>query len=471
VTEPVNLESFKEKLGSQVMLNQTFEPVSDCRLLCAQVAITLDESALEGLPSYADEDEDHYFVATEADAAVPALLGRADCDDSDSRVHPYAFELACGGIDYDCDGEVPPEEQVSWHDVTDPWLWNYRLCPASCATRDDTETPGNLYDENCDGRVEDPDGDGYTWYAEPRDCDESSADAHPGGREVEGNRTDEDCDGVALDYDGDGYFAWGHEWAALERLGVDPDKSPARFGDCSDGNPHAHPGVAIAEEVGPLLHLYRRTSDDRYARTQQFCSYFDDDGRPNDALYYLLADRNCDGFVTDMDGDGWTDPRDQSLGAARAYDCNDLDPRIHPNEDGARDVNGKPKCEMPAASQLIDDAICPVNGTTLPEGCSPLPIDGQSMSTSCYEVPNSQNLELAFCIYDGWETGNPLKWKPGQAWGPCDGGQVLPGCPEGYQCGGRQPYSPELEAFLMDKYSGGKPIDYKGMCFKLCKPE
>ncbi|HKP58537.1 MAG TPA: MopE-related protein [Polyangiales bacterium] len=470
VTEPVNLQSFKEKLGSQVMLNQTFEPASDCQLLCAQVAITLDESALEGLPRYADEDADHYFVAEEGQS-VPPLLGKADCNDKDSRVHPYAFELGCGGIDYDCDGVIPPEEQVSWRDVQDPWLWNNKLCPASCATKDAAETSGNLYDEDCDGRVEDPDGDGFTYYAEPRDCDETSAEAHPGGQEVAGNRIDEDCDGYALDYDGDGYFAWGQEWAALEQLGVDPDKSPERFGDCHDGDPSVHPGVAIEKEVGPLQRLYRQIGDGRYARTEQFCSYFNDDGRPNSYLYYLMTDRNCDGFVTDMDGDGWTDPRDQSLGAARAFDCNDLDPRIHPNEGGALDASGKPKCETPPASQLIDDAVCPVNGTVQPEGCSPLPIDGQSVPTTCYNVPNNQGLELNYCIYDGWETGNPLKWKPGQAWGPCDGGAQLPACPAGYQCGGRQPYSKELEAYLMDKYTDGKPIEYRGMCFKLCKPE
>jgi hypothetical protein len=469
VTEPVDLQSFKEKLGSQVMLNQTLEPAEDCKLLCAQVAITVDEGALKNLPRYSDEDADHYFTPANDGEALPSLLGPADCDDKNSRVHPYAFELACGGIDYNCDGNVPPEEQVRWQDVSDPWLWNVALCPASCAIKGEKEIPGNFYDEDCDGVVEDADGDGYTSYGEPADCDDSIAEAHPGGREVAGNRIDEDCDGIALDYDGDGYFAWGHELAALEQLGIDPDKEPERFGDCDDGFAGANPGQPLKQEVGSLLQLYRRLPDDRYARTEQFCSYFNDDGKPNANLYYLLTDRNCDGFVTDMDGDGWTDPRDQSLGADKAYDCNDLDPRIHPADPPVLGADGKPKCEVPPASQLIDDAICPVEGATLPEGCSPLPIEGQSVPTSCYKVPNKQDIDISFCIYEGWETGNPLKWKPGQAWGPCDGGQVLPGCPEGYQCGGQQPYSTELEAFLMQKYTGGKPIPYKGMCFKICK--
>ena len=468
VTDPVDLQSFKEKLGAQVMLNQTFEPASDCELLCSQVAITLDEAAFKDLPRYADEDGDHYFVPAKEGETLPALLGRADCDDADARVHPWAFELACGGVDYDCDGEVPPEAQVGWRDVPDPWLWNYRLCPADCAQKDDAEIPGNLYDENCDGRIEDPDSDGYTYYEAPFDCDESSAEAHPGAHEVAGNWIDEDCDGIALDWDGDGYFAWGHEAAALEQLGVDADAHPEQFGDCNDGSRYVHPGVPVEQEVGALARFYRELPSGGYARTESFCSYFDDDGTANANLYYLLTDRNCDGFVSDMDGDGWTDPRDKSLGDKAAYDCNDIDPRVHPSNPIAVGADGKWKCEMPAASQLVDDAVCEVHGEALSMGCPPLPIEGQSVANSCYDVPNKQNLKLAFCIFDGWETGNPLKWKPGQAWGPCDGGQVLPACPAGYTCGGQQPYSKELEAYLMEKYTDGEPLKYKGMCFKNC---
>jgi hypothetical protein len=86
-------------------------------------------------------------------------------------------------------------------------------------------------------------------------------------------------------------------------------------------------------------------------------------------------------------------------------------------------------------------------------------------------VPNTQIADLAYCIYHGWETGNPLQWKAGQPWGPCDGAGAMPDCPDGYQCGGQLKYSKELEAYLMAKYTMGEPISYKGMCFKRCKAE
>jgi hypothetical protein len=171
-----------------------------------------------------------------------------------------------------------------------------------------------------------------------------------------------------------------------------------------------------------------------------------------------------------MDGDGWAAPRDRSLGDDKAFDCNDVEPRAHPNAKPALDDDGgllAPKCEQPEASELVNDSDCPV-AMSAPDGCGPLPIEGQSVPTSCWSVPNDQMLDIAFCIYDGWDSGNPLKWKPGQAWGPCDGDVLLPSCPAGYQCGGVQPYTDALEGYLEQRYTSGKPIAYQGMCFALC---
>ena len=466
VTDAYDFKSFDDVLGSQVMLNQTLEPESDCRLLCRQVTITLDEKSLQSDNIYSDEDGDGFF--TRDGAGSGELFGQIDCDDDNRLVYPGAYELPCGGVDYDCDGQAPQATKLTWHDVSDPNVWNAR-CGLACAEPDSKETAGNLYDEDCDGKVQDADQDGYTTYDDPPDCDDTNPGAHPGGKEVAGNRADEDCDGVALDADGDGYFGWGQEFTAFEQLGVDPDAEPERFGDCDDHNPNVHPGVPVEDEVGQIAFLYHEQPDGTLARSAQFCDYFDESGRPNGRLEYLLVDYNCDGYVTDIDGDGWSAPSDPSLGADRAFDCNDLEPRMHPTEMPTMDTDGgliAPECKAPPASELANDSVCLPDVPS--DGCSPLLLEGKSVPTSCWAVPNDQMLDLSFCIYGGWDSGNPLKWSPGQPWGPCDGDVLLAPCPEGYSCGGVQPYTDALEGYLEQKYTGGKPIDYKGMCFKTC---
>lgn len=509
----VDLQSFKEKLGAQVLLNQTFDLAGDCETLCAQVHIEIDEKVLGNLQRYVDDDLDGFVSLPKAasapgddDAGVPVMdeapppqappvvLGKFDCNDKDKRVYPNAYEPRCGGTDYDCDGKLPEGGQLTWQEVPDSYIWNYGICGTKCASPDTKETKGNFYDEDCDGKALDVDGDGYLpWYhSEDRDdpfadtskydCNDYAAEAHPGGTEVPGNVIDEDCDYVWLDYDNDGVFSWGHEGVALNQLGLDPDQQPERFGDCDDGWATAKPKQKLEYELGQLQSLYRPLGGGNYARTEYFCSFFNDDGKPNSSMEWMVRDVNCDGWLTDMDGDGWTDPRDTTLGENRAFDCNDYDPRVHPIAEPTRGADGKlipPKCVSPAEKDLIDDSVCAVNATELGDGCPPLPLEGQSVPTSCWKVPNTQMLDLAICIFNGWETnGGPLKWKPGQAWGPCDGASgdpsnKLAACPDGYMCGGggndKFKYSEGLRTYLKDRYTGGADLKYEGMCFKTCK--
>lgn len=122
----------------------------------------------------------------------------ADCDDNNGAAEPRANELACDGVDDDCDGQIDED-------------W-------------------------------DTDGDGYSTCSDDpliRDCDDSQATTHPGAPELcggganTGNGRDDNCNGYAdegcmpctmTDADGDGVTDC--------------------MGDCDDTNANMTPGKA-----------------------------------------------------------------------------------------------------------------------------------------------------------------------------------------------------------------------------------
>jgi hypothetical protein len=102
----------------------------------------------------------------------------------------------------------------------------------------------------------DRDGDGFS--PGQGDCDDSSAEAHPGAPEICGDGLDQDCDGADLactpgeerawylDADGD-LYASGPPLAALDRPGADyfdASQLLATSGDCDDADAGVHPGAA-----------------------------------------------------------------------------------------------------------------------------------------------------------------------------------------------------------------------------------
>jgi len=128
-----------------------------------------------------DNDNDSYD--TECDG---------DCDDTKSTVNPGAEEI-CDGLDNDCDGVIPANE----NDVDND---GYMVCEGDCDDSNPEINPGatevcNGIDDNCDGVIpaneSDVDNDGYMVCE--GDCDDSNPEINPRATEV-CNGIDDDCD-------------------------------------------------------------------------------------------------------------------------------------------------------------------------------------------------------------------------------------------------------------------------------------
>ncbi len=259
-----------------------------------------EDSALDASTWYADVDGDGYGDPSSSAAACAAPSGHvaddADCDDGDAAVNPAASEI-CDGIDNDCDGVVDPDTSAdadTWYLDGDGDGYGNALASTTACSQpsghvsdatdcDDADAATNpAATEICDGDDDDCDGDvdeglATTWYldwdmdgygddtrsvedcAAPSsdyvavggDCDDSSADYHPGATEgCDGE--DYDCDGaVDSDADGDGY--------ADASCGGD---------DCDDGDaslyPEASGGCAVGTSCLDIQDQGRSSGDGTY---------------------------------------------------------------------------------------------------------------------------------------------------------------------------------------------------------------
>ena len=284
-------------------------------------------------------------------ASPAAQVG--DCDDGAPAINPMAFDLPADGIDSNCDGT----EQCYFDRDGDGY-------------RTDQTGPGS-------GACDQP---GEVLGALPAgDCNDSSADARPGGIEIADDGIDGNCDGselCAFDADGDGFRGTATIPAALECDG--PGLGAPNGGDCNDGDPNVNPSRpelpadgSDSDCSGAELCFTDRDGDgfraDTLVEGPISCSGdgladlsytpgdCDDDVRTiNPAAVELSADGidgNCDGVelcFVDADGDGHRtealapgsagcDGPGEALDDLPADDCDDLDPLAYP---GLPDVPG-----------------------------------------------------------------------------------------------------------------------------------
>jgi hypothetical protein len=456
ITDPLDLASFKDMLGSEVMLNFTLNGQRDCPTLCAQlpVVVTLDD--LKVTP-WTDRDDDGAYTLTDENVKPPFLV---DCNDDDPGVRPYSQELFCVNADRNCDGVNVYKPYTKMEDV-DWWRWNYEC--AACKGIEgavlplSAEVAGNRYDEDCDGLAADGDNDGVNW---PEDCHDFDDRITPGKPEIPGNWMDENCDGVYLDADGDGLYNPHHVHLAAE-MGIGVDK----FVDCDDYNGYVNPNVPHSAEATIGKYFFYQ-SGNSVRRAFNYCNLFEEDGEPSWYYYYVSSDLNCDGFVTDRDGDGYAAIGNTVLGVGRDTDCNDNDPRIHPVSPT------DPTCTTPA--NLLNDSVCNVATRAVEGGgCPILTLAGTDVITRCEETKDAEGnpTGLGVCIYDGWWDGNPLVINPGATWGPCDGDATTTGlaaCPEAQTCGGPLPYTEPFTQYLQETYTANVPLEFTGMCYPSC---
>ncbi len=518
-TDRQQIDTIADRLGSEHMHGFITKPGDICRndSLCTQVPIVVNLDELTGYETV-DGDGDGFFNLPNVNWNHPyASILHQDCDDGDEHAFPGAPEDECATKDMNCDRIVPLPDFVkidplsmtaeSWHEIC-------RF--TSCLTLGD-EIPGNHHDEDCDGLILDYDGDRWISAADAKalddngeavpaglevgDCDDTNPGANPNMVEESGNPVDEDCDGIKQDADNDEYWTVDQlgtfdlsggmdailEFIELYNKGV----------DCNDDNGEANPGASITVESNPeaTFAQYYYEVEGIWHRKPGYCTNFHPDtGLPLIAFRSRLVDYNCDLLYTDLDGDGWAVPGDHTFGVDRAFDCNDLDPRVKPA--GAPGSVSMQDCAPMAADEMVNELECPAEApqyirdvASARAGEPVCPNTPSGLPTMCVNFVDQDTGQPGTdwgCVFADARASNPPTPPPsaGRLYGACGNlGGLLPPCSEGV-CGGPLRYSPRYIDELNKIYGRTPPYclvgpneeeickitadDWLGMCFPRC---
>jgi hypothetical protein len=308
------------------------------------------------------DDDDWVSCTVDTDGwDATAISGGDDCDDADETVYPSATEL-CDGVDNDCDGTIPDDENDLDSDgyvacTVDSGGWDgVGISGGEDCDDDDIsiypgapETAADGIDQNCDGTEAcyvDGDGDGYhdgatmvlstdtdcddpgeaDASASSGECDDTDATINPGATEIAGDGVDQDCDGTEtcyLDADDDGYRPDTTSTVAsadtdcedtTEALATDPS------GDCEDSDAAINPG---ATEVCDALDV----DEDCNGTAEEA-----DPGLDESSASTWHVDSDVDGYGDESDTGtvSCDDPSGTITYRTNATDCDDSDAAVSP---------------------------------------------------------------------------------------------------------------------------------------------
>jgi predicted outer membrane repeat protein len=263
-----------------------------------------------------------------------------DCHDGRADAFPGASEVWYDGIDQDCDGRDDDRDGDGFVAADD------------CNDTDDAVNPAEAEvwydgtDQDCDGNDQDQDYDGFDL---ADDCDDTASGVNPGQAEVWYDGTDQDCDGNDQDQDYDGVEVstdcddldptinpdeaevW-YDSIDQDCDGNDEDQDHDGFAytdECDDLNPDINPGEAEIWYDGVDQDCDGNDLDrdgDGYAGDGTDCDDTNPDVNPGVAeIWYDGLDQDCDGNDADRDGDGYA--------GGTGPDCDDTDAAIHPGAD------------------------------------------------------------------------------------------------------------------------------------------